>query len=146
VSFFTSPFHLSHDRVWQVVDAHYFIPAASRLVPSAGAGCPGSWWVSRDPPYYSASSSFLPLLHLCTSHESRSVCPRPTLRRTGKSTRRASASARLLAPLLSAIFRPFKMLFVEPILLLATVYLSVAYGVIYASASHHPSRIVVFEA
>ena len=31
------------------------------------------------------------------------------------------------------IFRPFKMLLVEPILLLATIYLSVAYGVIYAS-------------
>ncbi|KAI0270437.1 major facilitator superfamily domain-containing protein [Gloeopeniophorella convolvens] len=30
------------------------------------------------------------------------------------------------------IFRPFKMLLVEPILLLATIYLSVAYGVIYA--------------
>ena len=43
------------------------------------------------------------------------------------------------------IFRPFKMLFVEPILLLATVYLSVAYGVIYASASNYPSKIVVFE-
>jgi DHA1 family multidrug resistance protein-like MFS transporter len=34
------------------------------------------------------------------------------------------------------LFRPFKMLFVEPILLLATIYLSVAYGVIYASESH----------
>jgi DHA1 family multidrug resistance protein-like MFS transporter len=33
------------------------------------------------------------------------------------------------------LFRPFKMLFVEPILLLSTIYLSVAYGVIYASAS-----------
>jgi len=32
------------------------------------------------------------------------------------------------------IFRPFKMLLVEPILLLSTIYLSVAYGVIYASA------------
>lgn len=31
------------------------------------------------------------------------------------------------------IFRPFKMLLVEPILLLATIYLSVTYGVIYAS-------------
>ena len=31
------------------------------------------------------------------------------------------------------IFRPFKMLLVEPILLLATIYLSVVYGVIYAS-------------
>ncbi|KAI0248053.1 MFS polyamine transporter [Lactifluus subvellereus] len=30
------------------------------------------------------------------------------------------------------IFRPFKMLLVEPILLLSTIYLSVAYGVIYA--------------
>jgi hypothetical protein len=34
------------------------------------------------------------------------------------------------------IFRPFKMLLVEPILLLSTIYLSVAYGVIYASTSH----------
>jgi len=37
------------------------------------------------------------------------------------------------------IFRPFKMLLVEPILLLSTIYLSVAYGVIYASASIHRS-------
>jgi hypothetical protein len=31
------------------------------------------------------------------------------------------------------IFRPFKMLLVEPILLLSTIYLSLAYGVIYSS-------------
>jgi hypothetical protein len=31
------------------------------------------------------------------------------------------------------MFRPFKMFLVEPILLLSTIYLSVAYGVIYAS-------------
>jgi multidrug resistance protein len=37
-----------------------------------------------------------------------------------------------MAVLERTIFRPFKMLFVEPILLLATIYLSVAYGVIYA--------------
>ena len=37
------------------------------------------------------------------------------------------------------IFRPFKMLLVEPILLLSTIYLSVAYGVIYASAFDHLS-------
>jgi len=37
------------------------------------------------------------------------------------------------AVLQRTIFRPFKMLLVEPILLLATIYLSVAYGVIYAS-------------
>jgi DHA1 family multidrug resistance protein-like MFS transporter len=42
------------------------------------------------------------------------------------------------------IFRPFKMLFVKPILLLATIYLSVAYGVIYASESRHLFGIVVF--
>lgn len=36
------------------------------------------------------------------------------------------------------IFRPFKMLLVEPILLLATIYLSVAYGVIYASTFSLP--------
>jgi len=47
------------------------------------------------------------------------------------------------AVLKRTIFRPFNVLFVEPILLLATVYLSVAYGVIYVSASHRPSRIVV---
>jgi DHA1 family multidrug resistance protein-like MFS transporter len=35
------------------------------------------------------------------------------------------------------IFRPFKILLVEPILLLSTMYLSVAYGVIYASTFHH---------
>lgn len=31
------------------------------------------------------------------------------------------------------IFRPFKMLLVEPILLLTTIYISIAYGVMYAS-------------
>lgn len=41
------------------------------------------------------------------------------------------------------IFRPFKMLFVEPILLLATIYLSVAYGIIYASESHPPKTVVL---
>ena len=51
------------------------------------------------------------------------------------------------------IFRPFKMLLVEPILLLATIYLSVVYGVIYASTfdlhfksvtqvSNHPRLVV----
>jgi MFS family permease len=39
------------------------------------------------------------------------------------------------------IFRPFKMLLVEPILLLSTIYLSVAYGVIYASAFDHLSTL-----
>jgi hypothetical protein len=38
-----------------------------------------------------------------------------------------------MAVLERTVFRPFKMLLVEPILLLATLYLSVAYGVIYAS-------------
>jgi DHA1 family multidrug resistance protein-like MFS transporter len=41
------------------------------------------------------------------------------------------------------IFRPFKMLLVEPILLLSTIYLSVAYGVIYASAFDHLSTLGV---
>ena len=39
------------------------------------------------------------------------------------------------------IFRPFKMLLVEPILLLATIYLSVVYGVIYASTFSFPLQI-----
>jgi MFS transporter, DHA1 family, multidrug resistance protein len=43
-----------------------------------------------------------------------------------------------MAVLERTIFRPFKMLFVEPILLLATIYLSVAYGVIYASTYSLP--------
>ncbi|KAH8986446.1 MFS polyamine transporter [Lactarius akahatsu] len=34
------------------------------------------------------------------------------------------------------IFRPFKMLLVEPILLLATIYVALAYGVMYASMCH----------
>ena len=38
------------------------------------------------------------------------------------------------------IFRPFKMLLDEPVLLLATIYLSVAYGVIYASTFSWPLR------
>lgn len=36
------------------------------------------------------------------------------------------------------IFRPFKMLLVEPILLLTTIYISLAYGVLYASMCHLP--------
>ena len=39
----------------------------------------------------------------------------------------------LYAILERTIFRPFKMLLVEPILLLATIYVSLAYGVMYAS-------------
>jgi hypothetical protein len=39
------------------------------------------------------------------------------------------------------IFRPFKMLLVEPILLLSTIYLSVVYGVIYASTFSFPFQI-----
>ena len=39
----------------------------------------------------------------------------------------------LKAILQRTIFRPFKMLLVEPILLLTTIYVSLAYGVMYAS-------------
>jgi hypothetical protein len=39
----------------------------------------------------------------------------------------------LNAILQRTVFRPFKMLLVEPILLLATIYVSLAYGVMYAS-------------
>ena len=39
----------------------------------------------------------------------------------------------LNAILQRTIFRPFKMLLVEPILLLTTIYVSLAYGVMYAS-------------
>jgi hypothetical protein len=38
-----------------------------------------------------------------------------------------------LAILERTIFRPFKMQLVEPILLLTTIYISLAYGVMYAS-------------
>lgn len=38
-----------------------------------------------------------------------------------------------LAILERTIFRPFKMQLVEPILLLVTIYISLAYGVMYAS-------------
>jgi hypothetical protein len=41
----------------------------------------------------------------------------------------------LNAILQRTIFRPFKMLLVEPILLLTTIYVSLAYGVMYASMS-----------
>jgi MFS transporter, DHA1 family, multidrug resistance protein len=44
------------------------------------------------------------------------------------------------AVLQRTIFRPFRMLLVEPILLLATIYLSVVYGVIYASTFSWPLR------
>jgi MFS transporter, DHA1 family, multidrug resistance protein len=40
------------------------------------------------------------------------------------------------------IFRPFKMLLTEPILLLSTIYLSVAYGVIYASEFDHLGTVL----
>ncbi len=48
-----------------------------------------------------------------------------------------------MAVLERTIFRPFKMLLVEPILLLATIYLSVAYGVIYASTCSFPLQPVI---
>ena len=44
----------------------------------------------------------------------------------------------LSAILQRTIFRPFKMLLVEPILLLTTIYVSLAYGVMYASMCAEP--------
>lgn len=35
------------------------------------------------------------------------------------------------------VFRPFQMLFLEPILLLVTVYISLVYGVLYACEFDH---------
>ena len=56
---------------------------------------------------------------------------------TVKNTDLYAASERvdwtLKAILQRTIFRPFKMLLVEPILLLTTIYVSLAYGVMYAS-------------
>ena len=84
--------------------------------------------------------TFAPVLLARKAKRLRQANPAKNIERFAESERVSWAPSAVLE---RTIFRPFKMLLVEPILLLSTIYLSVAYGVIYASVSHHLCAAVV---
>ena len=132
-------------RSWKVVDTHHLISCS---IATSSLGWRWVFWVMM---IFAGSctllgflflpETFAPVLLARKAKRLRKANPEKNMDRYAESER---VSWALGAVLERTIFRPFKMLFVEPILLLSTIYLSVAYGVIYASESCLLFRIIVF--